>query len=485
MVQNLLAERIVTFGIRMLVIQVGRWYYFVVSGCAALLVLQRTATLLFVIGCRVETFAVVSECVLKLLSDRGVARNFSKRIGGYKDMEMNRYQIVHLTKEQWEGAVIPMRYTTEEYFDVGIDRMEDGFNIVLRKRRFDSPVSHYPEEHDFPDKLYQEHWEKAFAWGIVEEAAGKQELLACIETCPEEWSNRLMVTELWVHEKLRRQGVAHALMAIAKEQAVLEHRRAIILETQSCNVGAISFYLKEGFELIGLDSCCYSNKDLEKKEVRLDMGFFWRKKKKLTDKSVLVRAEEVSEYHRAEEVVLKAFWNKHRMGCNEHFLVHKLRGSKVFVPELSRVAVVGSEIVGAIYYAKALLRKGDAEKEILTFGPLCVAPEWQGCGIGKKLLEETLELARHSGYEGVVIFGEPDYYPLHGFQTCDQFGITTADGENFDAFLGLELVEGGLSGFGGRFCVPDVYEDLPEAENEEFTKGFCAMDKQRFPGQWS
>lgn len=64
------------------------------------------------------------------------------------------------------------------------------------------PISHYPEEYDFPDKLYQEHWQKAYAWGIVEEIECALELVACIETCPEDWSNRLMVTELWVHEKL-------------------------------------------------------------------------------------------------------------------------------------------------------------------------------------------------------------------------------------------------------------------------------------------
>ena len=83
-----------------------------------------------------------------------------------------------------------------------------------------------------------------------------------------------MVTELWVHESLRRQGIAHQLMAVAKEQAVLEHRRAIILETQSCNVGAISFYQQEGFEPIGIASCCYSNCDLERREVRINMGYF-------------------------------------------------------------------------------------------------------------------------------------------------------------------------------------------------------------------
>ena len=48
--------------------------------------------------------------------------------------------------------------------------------------------------------------------------------------------------------------------------------RMIILETQSCNVPAISFYLKHGFELVGFDAASYSNKDLEKGEVRMEFG---------------------------------------------------------------------------------------------------------------------------------------------------------------------------------------------------------------------
>lgn len=189
-------------------------------------------------------------------------------------MKVNNYEIVHLPKEQWEGAIIPMRYTTNEYYDVNIIQNADGYDVKINKCRFEIPVTHYPEEYDFPDKLYQPHWEKADAWGIVGNKEGVQELLACIETCPEEWSNRLMVTELWVHEDLRRQGVAHALMALAKEQAVRENRRAVILETQSCNVGAISFYQREGFEMIGFDTCCYTNRDMERKEVRINMGYF-------------------------------------------------------------------------------------------------------------------------------------------------------------------------------------------------------------------
>ncbi len=399
-------------------------------------------------------------------------------------MKTINYNIIPLPKSEWEGTIIPMRYTTNEYYDVIIENKENGeCSVQLSRCHFTNPVSHYPEEYDFPDKLYQAHWEKAYAWGVVEEKDGRRELRACIETCPEDWSNRLIVTELWVHEDLRRQGIGHALMAIAKEQATLEHRRAIILETQSCNVGAISFYRSEGFELIGFDSCCYSNRDLERKEVRINMGYFTRKKK-LSREDIVIRKETEDEYHKTEEVVLRAFWNKHHQGCDEHLLVHKLRNSDVYLPELSRVAVVDGEIVGVICYAKVMLKNGEETKEILTFGPLCVTPEWQGCGVGGVLLEETLILAKNAGYEGVVIFGEPDYYPLHGFKTCDNFGITTIDGKNFKAFMGIELVESGLSGFGGKFIEASVFEDLPGAENEEFTKLFNAPAKQKFPCQW-
>ena len=63
-------------------------------------------------------------------------------------------------------------------------------------------------------------------------------------------------------------------MELAKNQAVAEGRRAVILETQSCNVSAVGFYLHEGFTLIGLDTCCYSNRDIERREVRLELGWF-------------------------------------------------------------------------------------------------------------------------------------------------------------------------------------------------------------------
>ena len=57
-----------------------------------------------------------------------------------------------------------------------------------------------------------------------------------------------------------------------KEYALNIKARAIVLETQTCNVPAISFYLKHGFELIGFDSIHYTNQDIQKKEVRIELG---------------------------------------------------------------------------------------------------------------------------------------------------------------------------------------------------------------------
>ncbi|MBQ3597975.1 MAG: GNAT family N-acetyltransferase [Clostridia bacterium] len=188
------------------------------------------------------------------------------------------YEIIHLPKESWKGTPIMIRYTTEEYYDLETTVDSNGFNVKMVKKQFESSVTHSPEEYDFPDSLYQDHWEKADAYGIVCEQDGKKELLACIELCPEEWSNRLMVTELWVADKLHRQGIGTKLMNFAKEQAKLQGRRAIILETQSCNVRAIAFYLSQGFELIGYDTCCYTNLDVERHEIRFDFGYFLHKR---------------------------------------------------------------------------------------------------------------------------------------------------------------------------------------------------------------
>jgi predicted N-acetyltransferase YhbS len=390
------------------------------------------------------------------------------------------HEIIHLSKEGWKGTIIPIKYSTDKYYDVLVNKTDKGFTIEIERKDFSVPVTHTPEEYDFPDKLYEEHRENAYAWGVVV----NEELVAAIETDQELWSNRLRITELWVADHYQRQGIGHALMEIAKEQARREHRRAIILETQSCNVNAIEFYMHEGFSLIGMDTCCYRNNDLQRKEVRLEFGWFPATKSRLHRTEIEIRMEVEEDWYKVELMTQHAFWNKHHQGCDEHYLVHKLRQDKDYLPELSRIAVKDGVVIGCIMYSKAKVVDDTDTHEILTFGPLCVEPKWQGCGVGELLLRETMSLAASKGYKGIIIFGEPDYYPRIGFKTCDNFNITTADGKNFDAFMGIELTEGGMANIKGKFYESEVFVDLPKEEVDEYNKKFPYLQKLRFPGQW-
>lgn len=385
-----------------------------------------------------------------------------------------------LKKEEWKGKNLVMDYTSEAYYDVSFTTHPEGFRLDVSKKPFDGLYTFSSKEKGYPDKLYDDYRENPYAWGYLD----GDRLVAALETASENWSNRLRISELFVEKSYRRKGLGHHLMAIAKEQTRREKRRALILETQSSNVPAITFYLKEGFTLIGFDSCAYSNEDLQRKEVRLELGWFPEKRKKLNKEDILIREEKLEDHHLVEAMTQRAFWNKHHLGCDEHYLVHKIRQHQDYIPELSRIALVDGKIVGAIFYTKSFVKDTNKEHKVLTFGPLCVDPIWQGMGIGEALLTETAALAKDKGYPGIIIFGESDYYPRFGFRTCNHYGITTKDGKNFDAFMALELSKDTLKDISGKFHESPVFEDLPMEKVEEYNPLFPELQKIPFPDQW-
>ena len=180
---------------------------------------------------------------------------------------MENLEIVFLPKEKWKGTPVPLAYRNDSYYDLEISPMnENGCTVSLVRRSAEA------FERSHSDSLYQDYWDNAEAYGIV--SGDGEKMLACIEMCPEEWSNRLLITELFVHEKLRGRGYGHRLLSLAKDLTVERNYRVLMLETQSSNVHAVDFYLHEGFTLVGFDSCCYTNEDLSRKEVRFNMGWF-------------------------------------------------------------------------------------------------------------------------------------------------------------------------------------------------------------------
>lgn len=203
------------------------------------------------------------------------------------------------------------------------------------------------------------------------------------------------------------------------------------------------------------------------------------------NKKIIIRKENKEDYRQTEEMTRRAFWNIHEPGCNEHFLVHKLRGSEDYLPGLSRVAELDGRIVGAIFYSKAQVKNNDRTYEVVTFGPLCVDPMYQSLHVGGQLLRETIELAREAGYPGIIIFGEPDYYPHFGFAACDRYGIETADGNSFPAFMALALNEKAFADIKGRFYESGVFAQCEDAgELAAFDAQFPFYPKLKLSCQW-
>jgi predicted N-acetyltransferase YhbS len=403
-----------------------------------------------------------------------------KRIKDIEEVKMD-YEIIHLKKDEWKGTIIPIGYSTNEYYDVNVIKNIDGYNINLKRELAKDMIVHTPEEYNFPDRLYDYEEESSYAWGIVED----EKLVACIETVKEEWNKRLRIKELWVDDSISSKGIGTKLINLAKERLIRERLRALVLETQSCNVRAIDFYLKRGFTLTGLDTLAYSNNDINRREVRLEFGWIPPIRTKINKEKIEIREEKEEDYFKVEDLTRNAFWNKHGLGCDEHYLVHKLREHKDYIKDLSKVAIYNGDIVGTIMYSKSFVLDETLNKhEVLTFGPLCIEPKYQGIGIGESLLKDTIIAAKDANYKAIIIFGEPDYYPRLGFKTCDNFGITTSDGENFDAFMCYELNKGSLNSIKGKFYASEVFYNLPKDEVEDFDKKFRKLEKISFPDQW-
>ena len=148
-----------------------------------------------------------------------------------------------------------------------------------------------------------------------------------------------------------------------------------------------------------------------------------------------------------ETLTRRAFYNQYIPGCMEHYLVRIMRGHEDFIPELDFVAELDGEIIGNIMYTRAWLTDADGnEKPVLTFGPVCVAPEHQRQGYGKALMEHSFEASRALGYDTVVIFGSPANYVARGFVCCKKHRVSVEGGKYPSAMLVKELVPGVLEG---------------------------------------
>ncbi len=200
--------------------------------------------------------------------------------------------------------------------------------------------------------------------------------------------------------------------------------------------------------------------------------------------NIRIRHEQAHEYTQVEAIARDAFWNLYFPGAHEHFVVHSMREHKDFMPELSFVIEVDGHIQGGIYYthSKVILPQGE-ELKTVSFGPAFVAPAYHRQGLGRKLIEHSLALAKDLGHKGVLTLGYPYHYAPYGFVGAKKFGIAMGDGKFYKGLLALELVQGGLQGAqGGQAAFSDVFEVDPQAV-DTFDATFPFKEKAVQPSQ--
>jgi predicted N-acetyltransferase YhbS len=86
-----------------------------------------------------------------------------------------------------------------------------------------------------------------------------------------------------------------------------------------------------------------------------------------------------------------------------------------------------------------------------------VLPDFQNKGIGTRLLNESISIAKVTGYSGMILFGHPDYYHRFGFVNAQKYRISTKDGLNIEPFMALELYPDALAMMSGKFNLPTPY----------------------------
>ena len=202
--------------------------------------------------------------------------------------------------------------------------------------------------------------------------------------------------------------------------------------------------------------------------------------------NLTIRLETEKDYKAVENLTREAFWNVYKPGADEHYFVHMMRSHPDFIPELAFVAEKDGEIVGNIMYTKAWLQDENGNrKEILSFGPLCVAPKLQRQKIGKLLIEHSFEAARKMGYDVNINFGNPGNYVSRGFVSCKRKNVSFINEGNFPtALLVCELIPGVLDGKKWMY-IPSAAADCCEdtAAVEAFDRLFPEKEKLVLPSQ--
>jgi putative acetyltransferase len=166
-------------------------------------------------------------------------------------------------------------------------------------------------------------------------------------------------------------------------------------------------------------------------------------RKKAAGKKIALRAERRLDIPIIHQVVEAAFGR-----AAEADLVDALRrgGGLSF----SAVATQEGRVIGHVAFSPVTIGVGAQATPGLALAPAAVDPEFQGRGIGSRLIGWALDECRRQGHRLVVVLGRPQLYHRFGFKDAESCGIMSPFPVPPEVFMVLELVPNAAKGCTGE-----------------------------------
>lgn len=90
----------------------------------------------------------------------------------------------------------------------------------------------------------------------------------------------------------------------------------------------------------------------------------------------------------------------------------RIREGIPHVPSLSFVGLSGQTVAGSVRLTQITI----GDRPSLLLGPLTVAPQFKNRGLGKKLLQVSIDAAANQGETAILLVGDAPYYSPFGFK---------------------------------------------------------------------
>ena len=164
-----------------------------------------------------------------------------------------------LDYNEYKGKKYSLKVKSNKYLDINVK--DYGFELKF--------VDTNEFTNILEDDMLSEWLDNPVAYGIFVDGVLKGFVEGFLET----WCNRYRISNICIFEEEdRKKGFGKILLDEILKEAKNSKARMVVLETQSYNHKAISFYQKNGFEIIGFDMYAYSNDGPKEHNMRIEMG---------------------------------------------------------------------------------------------------------------------------------------------------------------------------------------------------------------------